>query len=472
MMGHSRAFSALARVMHREGARFDARLREGAPDLLDHEVNAILDNTVGPTSYVRDDAWREEVLRDFRANLGAIADVAEDAGAQWLCVVPASNLLDCSPFKSGFQSGLGDGERERCEALLATAEKARRLERPEEAINLLDQALAIENRYGHLHYARGRALYDAGRYPEAREALERARDEDICPLRASGTIQKIVAEMAKGRESLCVDFDTVIRQRSPHGIPDATFFPDHVHLTVEGNGILAGAIVESLIEAGIVNPSASWGDGAIAQVARDIESRLDRQAQGRALHNLSRVMAWAGKTEEALSLALRALEFSGADTQMLCHAGALARMQGDLEGAAAPLEKALGLAPDDARVHTEMGLLLKDQAIESGDRDLLNQAGWHFRRSVDLAPDDGRSQGNLANTLAMTGHPEAARHHFEEAIRLSPSLVEVRVSYGFFLMHRGEREAAIEQLQQALKLDPRHTRAEHYLAEARSTGER
>ncbi|MGH7199309.1 MAG: hypothetical protein ACREJB_01810, partial [Planctomycetaceae bacterium] len=60
----------------------------------------------------------------------------------------------------------------------------------------IDEALAIDDRHAHLHYLHGRVLLALDRTMEAEAAFLRAREEDVCPLRALSSMQDIVAETA------------------------------------------------------------------------------------------------------------------------------------------------------------------------------------------------------------------------------------------------------------------------------------
>src|SRR5690606_6885175 len=78
----------------------------GRDNVLPAEVDAILDRTVGPESYVRDDQSRSQVLLHFTSTLHRIIDIAQHSGADIILVEPASNLRDCAPFKSQHRADL------------------------------------------------------------------------------------------------------------------------------------------------------------------------------------------------------------------------------------------------------------------------------------------------------------------------------------------------------------------------------
>ncbi len=81
----------------------------GAPSL-GRTPEAILDTSLGPDAYRRDDDWAEAVAAHFRFNLNRMIDRAERAGARVLLVTPVSNLADFSPFKSQSTAGLAPAQ--------------------------------------------------------------------------------------------------------------------------------------------------------------------------------------------------------------------------------------------------------------------------------------------------------------------------------------------------------------------------
>lgn len=49
----------------------------------------------------------------------------------------------------------------------------------------------------------------------------------------------------------------IINENSPNGIPGSELFLDHVHPTIEGNRLLALAIVQEMIQEGMVSKTAT-----------------------------------------------------------------------------------------------------------------------------------------------------------------------------------------------------------------------
>ncbi|MEE8526409.1 MAG: tetratricopeptide repeat protein [Thermoanaerobaculia bacterium] len=360
-----------------------ARLRRSAEEIaeekprLDDEVRTLLDASVGPDAYHRDEALRDKVLRHYRFSLARMVDIARSAGAGAVFVNPASNLRHASPFKSEHRDGLTAAELEHWQALFDQAEDTHAEGRFAAALASLDEAAAIDGRYAHLHYLRGGVLDALGRPGEAKTAFERARDEDVCPLRALGPMRAIVDEVAAERRVSVVDFIDLVERLSPDGIPGEEVFLDHVHPTVEGSRRLALALLETLRRDGFVEPRPSWDEDAVRHVKENVERRLDPATHGLALSNLSRVLGWAGKLEEAWKLALKSAK----------------------------------LAPNVAAVHHQAGIC-------AHLTDHLDEAVFHYRRALELDPSTATAHSNLAVILDEAGRDREAAVHYRRAIAL------------------------------------------------------
>jgi tetratricopeptide (TPR) repeat protein len=405
LASRTRIFTAARRVSER--LRRPAEPAAEEKPQLDDEVRTLLDSSVGPDAYHRDDRLRDQVLSHYRFSLARMADIARSAGAGTVFVDPAANLRHSSPFKSEHRDGLTAAELERWQTLFGEAETAfadgHCTRGPcAEALASLDRAAAIDGRYAHLHYLRGRILDALGRPAEAKAAYERARDEDVCPLRALGSMRAIVDEVAAQRGVPVVDFVEIVEQMSPDGIPGEEVFLDHVHPTIEGNRRLALALFAELRREGFVEPRPSWGEDAVQKVEEDVESRLDPVAHGVALSNLSRVLGWAGKLDEAYKLALKSAELAPDVAVVHQQAGICAHLTGHLDEAADHYRRTIELDPAAATAHSNLAVLL-DEAGE--DR----EAAVHYRQAIALLGDKNAAyRDSLREALAKLEAPSPA----------------------------------------------------------------
>ncbi|MBI4600783.1 MAG: tetratricopeptide repeat protein [Planctomycetes bacterium] len=523
VLSATRIYSALRRFV-RSGRRAAPAPGPGRGEL-PAEVETLLDVNVGPEAYRRDDELRKRILSHFRFNLSRMVDIARSAGAAVIFVKPASNLRDFSPFKSEHRAGLSAAETERWKTLFARARRAGKEGRPAEALRALEEAAAIDQRHAETWYERGRVLLELARPVEAKEAFVRARDEDICPLRALTRIEAIVGEVAGERGVPLVDFVALVEDRSADGIPGETLFLDHVHPTLEANRLLALSILETMTAMGIARPAGSWGEEPLAAVVERVESRLDSRSRGLALRNLAKVLGWAGKVEEAERLALEALALvpeGDADTH---YGAAIAyKRRGQIEEALAHYQETVRLEPDHAlgqaalgdlywrrgdheraRSHLEaalrirprlpyaihlLGTMLEDDGDLAGaaacyERALaarpkyaeahnslggvrerlgdLAAARQSYERSLEIEPDFPAAHANLGRVLALEGDADGARKHLEKAIELDGELAEACGDLGTLLYRQGDSARAKTLFEQALKIKPDYAEAHNNL---------
>lgn len=416
-LSRTRTWAALSGLGPQRGGAAEARTDEGR-SILPQEVRARLDNSAGPALYEREDGLTEQVLDHYRLSLERIVRMAREGGARVLLVVPASNIKDCTPFKGEPSPGLDDAARGRLREL-----EARRADAgADTALPLLDEALALDPRNADLLFERGRLRLEQGDFDGAEADFRAARDEDVCPLRATTRMQEIVREVAGDLDVPLVDYPALLRaeavSRRGHAILGEEFFLDHVHPTIEGHRLLALALVEEMSTMGLLNPEPGWGPAALERVVRRVEARIDPAEHARALANLSLTLNWAGKNEESRRLARRALDSGYEDATMLMMVARHEALEGNDAAAADYFRRALDASPNSPVVHSQAGLL------HSGRGD-LEAAAAHFFLASLLWEDNEVYHEQLAATMSQRGRPRAALRSLRRAAALNPADAEL-----------------------------------------------
>lgn len=449
LLSHTRTYAAMESLL-RPSAAVDGR------HILPGEVNARLDHTVGPSDYHRDEPLRARILEHYEFNLMRMVEIAGSAGAKVLLIVPAANVKDSSPFKSQHAPNISEAQLAQWESHYQTGKVLHAAGQPGEALAAYEQAAAIDDRYAELHYRRGLAMLDSQHLAEAREALDRAVDEDACPLRALPQMQQIVRQTAEQLSVPLVDAEQMLRNEClrnyGHNSPGREYFLDHVHLTISATGMLAVAIVEELAEAGMVEQLNAWQTKHVDEVAARIESRIDPKSQTAALRNLAKVLNWAGQHEEAGRLAietvrLRAESGFPPDPEALLLAGAYLNSQGEIDAAVSHYRQALRQWPDYVEAHQLLGAALTDQGQ-------FEEAYQHFVAVARLKPDDAHAHHMAGAVLAELARYEEAIEHYCQADRLREDDADIHFNMAFALEKCGKRPQAIQWYRRTLKLNP------------------
>jgi tetratricopeptide (TPR) repeat protein len=411
------------------------------------EVNTMLERVEGPEAYRRDDDLRARIVDHFKFNLSRMADIAHSAGAKVVLVTPASNLRDCSPFKSENRAGISDTELRSWQSTVTQATSLLASSNWNGALSALDAAAKIDPRYAQTHYLRGRVLWELGRFKEAKSAFLRAMDEDVCPVRALTPIVDAVTEVAAQRSLPQVDFVKLLDGLAEHGTPGDDWFLDHVHPTIEGHRRLALALIEEMARMRVVQPAAAWNDAAADKIKLSLEQRLDAKAHGTALCNVAKVMAWAGKYQEAYRMSLRAKALSPDDAAIQFEVGKNAGHLRLTDESIAHLESALRLNPR----FVEARVVLASTFAARGD---VARAINESRTAMQLRPDFPELRSNLGAFLSRAGQDGEAEVQFREAIRLAPEYAEAHANLASLLLRAGRLTEALQQFDATVRLKP------------------
>ena len=93
-----------------------------------------------------------------------------------------------------------------------------------------------------------------------------------------------------------------------------------------------------------------------------------------------------------------------------------------------------------------------------------DEAIRHYERAVQLKPDNGEFQYNLAVVLAVRGRLDEAVAHFQRANELKPRFAQGHYRLGLALQSQKKIAAAMAEYQTALDFNPDHALAQNNLA--------
>jgi tetratricopeptide (TPR) repeat protein len=317
LLDRTRTYSLMRRVLRKVISGFGsggATAPESKPSL-SAEVDDVLQHTIGPETYVRDDTLRAAILDHYRLSLERMAALATSVGARVLFMTTPANERDCSPFKSEPTPGLQPEDRATLAAAWMRADSLEAIGHFTELHTLLASIVDLDPRNADLLYRTGKAALAAGRHAEAKRLLVRALEEDICPLRALPAMRDIIRDVAHstGSEVLDITASLEAKSQSRYGyrILGEPEFVDHVHLSIDEYRDIAMQIVRKLAALGVTNLKPEWkqdeGEAEERAVVQNVMARMGSHDLGEGLHNIAKVLAWSGKYEDAARTAARAL---------------------------------------------------------------------------------------------------------------------------------------------------------------------
>jgi tetratricopeptide (TPR) repeat protein len=450
----TRVYTAMARLI--QAVQPDSLAQAKARSQLNGEVDEILNHTIGPQSYQRDDTLKQHILTHYRLNLLRMLKLARSVDADILFVQPAVNLKDMSPFKSAHRDGLNEAALQAWQALYTRAGELQAAGDAAAALAVYREALTIDDRYAELHYRMGHVLFSLGRYAEAEQAFQRALEEDIAPLRMLGAMQQSVAEVAAAEKVPLVDFPEILRkayrQEYPYAVFGKEYFVDHVHTSMEGYRLLGLALFDELVRTGVATPDAGWNAARREAVRESVIASLDPRDEGGALLNLGKVLEWAGKFEEAYESFQRSLEILGPSPTLYDRLARTAYALDKRDESIHYLRETLNLDPNAPGVHAKLATILAKQGKSA-------EAISHFRAELVISPDNYPVHASLARLLEGQGDDTAAQEHYNKALQSDPDFEFAHVKLAYLLIRQERYNEAMVHCQEALRINPQQYRA-------------
>lgn len=386
--------------------------------VLKDEVTAILDRSAGLDLYHRDEAFTQGVIRHFSYNLKTIIWLCKNAEVPLILIQPASNLKDFSPFKSEHDVRLSVGVRKELDGKLREAVDLARDGRSRDSMSILDDVITRDPLYAESHYWAGRTLLSLDDEPKARESFVRARDLDVCPLRAISPLEEAIDRIAKEKRVPLVRFREFVDRKSTHrpderGIPGNESFLDHVHPTIEAHQNLAELLLETMSAEKLVRLTRTLNSTEKAALYADGMKGLDPDFFATKDLNLAKVLNWAGKKEEARVF----------------------------------LQRSAAKMKDNPEVHKMLGgFLLAEKRYD--------EAVKEYTEAVRTSARDPEMLYSLAVAYSRAGQREEAKKAYTEVLDKAPNILESCVNLSVIHMEDGNREKALQLLAAAVKTNP------------------
>jgi tetratricopeptide (TPR) repeat protein len=383
------------------------------------------------------------VYHHFSANLADILRAARAVGVGVVVSTVAVNLKDCAPFASRHRPDLSAPQLAGWQADFDLGTAAQSAGRYAEARTDFLTAGKVDDTFAELRFRRGDCARALGDIVAAQRELVAARDSDTLRFRCDNRLNELIRDAADGREREGIrlaDGERALAAASPEGLPGADFFYEHVHLTFEGNYVLARAIaeqVEALLPAKVPPADQPWPgpeqcarrlaytDRARQEALSEILGRrtdppftwqINHAAEMQRLGRLSQSLPPADSPaalQSALTATRAALANASQDQDLLDQLAELETAVGDFAAAAAAAEKAVALCPSSTVAWSLLGRARVQQQDFAG-------GAAAFHEAIKLDSQDVWAMQNEAICLRKEHHPAEAMTEFKRALAVKP----------------------------------------------------
>ncbi len=193
----------------------------------------------------------KHVYENFESNLRETIAVARRSGARVIVATVATNIKDCAPFASMHREGLADDAFRSWTALEQQGADLENAHSYADALKPYLSALKIDDQYAELEFRIARCLWMTGDYRTAKEHFLRARDLDTLRFRADSRINEIDRSVAASSGAELVDAEAIFADAPEfkdisQGAIGSELVYEHVHMTPEGNYLLARAMFRQI----------------------------------------------------------------------------------------------------------------------------------------------------------------------------------------------------------------------------------
>jgi len=216
-------------------AQFIDSLLGGADRTAD---KTLMEAMMGRSFIAADDPIRMSAANNLGHFTGEMIDRCRARGVPVIvCTLPA-NERDLAPLGQPDLSRLSEPDRARLASMLASRD-----------LRTLGDAVALDPMNAAAYYALGKAQQVAGDSSAAAGSFQRAMDLDPMPWRPPGMSVDALRTAAKEHGAMLCDLQSAFRAASPGGSIGWELMDDHVHPTLQGQDLVARAIVKTLTTA-------------------------------------------------------------------------------------------------------------------------------------------------------------------------------------------------------------------------------
>jgi tetratricopeptide (TPR) repeat protein len=290
--------------------------------------------------------------------------------------------------------------------------------RHEQALDVINRALALAPEVAEAHGNLGAILANVGRFPEAAVAYEKA------------------LVLAPDSHSLRSGLGMSLLSM---GQAEAALVPLRSALASRPNSAgCRNRLAEALMALRRFEEAKVLLEEAVQRVPNFAEAHI----------NLGRVLNGLGQRPEAIRAMEKAVQLAPRSAEAHANLAQFLMLSNRAKEAMPHFRAALEIDPDRVEAHNNLAVLLSKMHR-------YKAALFHFRKASELRPDFAPAHANLGNALTVVDRPEEAMPHFKKALTLDKDSVEGRFGLGLAYQMMGKLKEARVVLARALTLAPR-----------------
>ncbi len=434
------------------GKAINLNTKQPGKTLLNDETTAILDKSAGLDLYYRDENFEKGVVKHFEYNLEKMVSLCRASRVPVILVETPCNLKDFSPFKSEHNSKLSKSSQSHIDQELEHAKSLIDSGDYKEAVEETNRIETEDPLFALTYFLKAKALEAEGLYDQARSNFVKARDLDVCPLRATTPIIETILRIAKDQDVNLIKFSSFVdsyakEHANASGIPGKESFLDHVHPTIELHQALAELLFKKIEKMGLADNCNSLNQEEMQSVMDRGLKSLDPSIYTLRDLNLAKTLRWAGKKEEARQDLLRIAKRETDNAEVHKMLGSYALEDNQFDEAIKQYKEAVRLSGGDPQLKLSLGIA----QYNAGNKEEAEATYEDILHSGQEFPE---VYANLSMLWLTNGHLDEANDLLKQGIAKYPDSTALFSPYALSLAMSGKLGDAISWMRKAIEVEP------------------
>ncbi|MGO8879445.1 MAG: tetratricopeptide repeat protein [Desulfomonilaceae bacterium] len=436
----------------KSGKAINPNSKNSGKTLLNDETTAILDKSAGLDLYYRDENFEKGVVKHFEYNLNKMIALCKASGVPVILVETPCNLKDFSPFKSEHNSKLSKSKQNHIDNELKQAKSLIDSGDYKKAIEETNKMDGEDPLYALTYFLKGKALEKERLYDQARANFVKARDLDVCPLRATTPIIETIRRIAEHQKVGLIKFSSFVdsyakEHGNASGISGKESFLDHVHPTIELHQALAELLFNKIEKMGLTENCKSLDQEEMQSVMDQGLKSLDPSIYTLRDLNLAKTLRWAGKKEEARQDLLRITKRETDNAEVHKMLGSYALEDQQFDEAIEQYKEAVRLSGGDPQLKLSLAIA----QYNAGNK---KEAEATYEDILHGGQDLPEVYANLSMLWLTNGHLDEATNLLKEGIAKYPDSTALFSPYALALAMSGNFGDAIRWMRKAVDAEP------------------
>jgi len=202
----------------------------------------------------------KKIINKWKKNIYKIIQLGQKNKIPIIFFEGVANFKDFGPSSSVHRKDMVEEELYVWEELDKRADKSFADGNYDQAFKLYNECLGLDDQFAKTYYRLGQCYENIGYYEKANKFYKLSNDYDHFPARAHSFVNQFYEDISSKRLSgiYVIQTQELFEKNSPNRIIDASLIADPVHPTIEGQTLMASAILRIMDSEKLLPSDTTW----------------------------------------------------------------------------------------------------------------------------------------------------------------------------------------------------------------------